>query len=85
MPAANPMPLWVFDPNLNAIGIIDGYQYLSWIRDFRNVGTMKLEVSKKLALDNLGNSLIQPGNYFGFLRNGWWRIARVTQGDISWK
>jgi len=79
------MPLWVFDPNLNAIGIIDGYQYLSWTRDFRGIGTMKLEVSRKLALDNLGNSLLQPGNYFGFLRNGWWRVARITQGDISWK
>ncbi len=29
---------------------------------------MKLEVSRKLALDNLDNSLLQPGNYFGFLR-----------------
>jgi hypothetical protein len=79
------MPLWVFDPNLNAIGIIDGYQYLSWTRDFRGIGAMKLEVAKELALDNLGNSLVQPGNFFGLYRNGWWRIARITQGGISWK
>ena len=79
------MPLWVFDPTLNAIGIIDGYQYLSWTRDFRGVGAMKLEVAKGLARDNLGNSLIRPGNFFGLYRNGWWRIARITQGSIAWK
>lgn len=73
------MSVLIYDNNLNFIGMIDDYEYLSWTRKWRRPHTFELQINR---YKNNANQL-QAGYFVVVSRGGQYRAGRIEHREIG--
>lgn len=71
--------LYIYDSNLNLVGIIDNYEYLRWSIRYRSVDTFELKINRyKQNVDQLG-----IGNIIHFRKGEFVRAGIIENKEIT--